>query len=499
MTVGRRAFTLLLLTFALVAAGGTAFLVMSLSGDDDAGRGRDWARAGREAPRIAGSGDESQGGSVPMRERPATGTGRNAGEGAPHGALPPGVREPFDDKDARIRHAQLSARVAELLDKIMAIEKVTERQKYWEELQTALRELGRRIDPALRDRLLTLLNEAEPRWRPLVGQTLGALEGDADTAKKLVRMLQERPASVYTRNAIYTAIGMMKVEAVVPDLLSLLGEGMENEELLVRAVGQIGGRETHKALLERIYKPLRPETRREIESVLGTTPDAAVLEAAAASLPDADPDARTSIVAVLGMARDPRYSETVIRLLDGEPSANVRQAAFRALGRIGDEKAGLVLLRQIEQGGELSRHATNALYEITNAATLTKLSERYDALNVDARVALVGAARRLPAPGETLNKLAISGLEDHEERVRVQAAGVLGRRGRDDHVEPISRFLDRARSLQELVTAMQALQTIASKASAEAGLARIHLLPAAQQEVYRQAFEKQAAAAMPDR
>lgn len=494
----RRAYSVLLLAVALLGAGGTAFLAMSLSGGEARGRGLS-ARVdvARQPPRI-GPAEPT----APAARREAGGSvaaGEPLPPGSHHTAVRPGLREPYDSQETRMRRAQLSSRILELLDQIMTLDKVTERHNLHTELQNALRELGGRIDPEIRDRLMKMLEEdSDPRFRPLIGQTLGALEGDAETAKRLVDLLKTRPANVYTRNAIFIALENMKVEAVVPDLLALLGEGHDNEELIVRAIGGIGGPDAQKALLQRLFQPLRPETRREIEAALGRVPDRTVLEAATAALPDADADAKASIVTMLGMTRDPRYAESVIRTLEGEAGENVRRAALRALGQFGDEKSGLTLLRYVSQGGDLARHATNALQSISNADTVTRLAEDFDRLPTEARAALMGAALRLPVPGAKLEKLALATLADGDERTRRAAIQVLGRRGRADHVEPVARAIERAQSMTELNAGMQALQSIATRSAAQAGLDRLHLLPEAQREAYRRVFERIREAAPPD-
>lgn len=480
----------LLVLGALVGAGVVSYLAVTLLLDPAEVRGSREERVGdRRVQPGERSGEALDAGNARPRqgEKPAA-----PGEG-PGSSVPPGLRQPEDGPSGAQYFGERQAEVIRLLEEIQNTEDAAQRHRFYQQLLQTLRELGRRIDPSTRDRLIEMLTSVESRWRPLVGDALGCLGGDVETAKKLVDLLKARAGDVYTRNAIFSALGQMKVQEAVPALLSLLGEGQDNEELIVRAIGDIGGTDAQTALLARLHQPLRPETRREIEAVLGRGMERALLQQAADSYADAGPDARASICIVLGMTRDPRWAEMVISATDREGYEPARKAGIRALGYFGDEKSGEALLRYIDGGGDLGREATKALHEITNAETIAGLAGRWDSFREDAKTALMGAASRLPVPGEKLMGLAVSGLEDPIEGVRTASARTLGRQGRNDFVEPVGRFLDRARNLREISSALQALLKINTKEAAEAALARLGALPENQRTAYRTLFEKMAA------
>ncbi|MGH7162017.1 MAG: HEAT repeat domain-containing protein, partial [Planctomycetota bacterium] len=411
--------------------------------------------------------------------------------GAPSGAVLPGGRTPFDGPEARLELAHASARLLETLDAITQEPDPNRRHQRWTELKSLLRELGHRVDPVVRDRLIDMLTTVDQNWRPLVGDALGALEGDAGTAKKLTALFQSRPENRYTRSAILIALGKMKVPDVVPELVATLGSGYENEDLIVRAIGQIGGPDAQQALFERLGKPIQPETRREIEAVLGNAPVAAVVKAMVDALPDAHPQLRASLLNILGTTRDARHADAVLKLLENEKDEGVRKAAIRALGELGDARCGAALLKIVEEGGAPARDAERALHQLRDPETVAAIADRWDRLSDQGRAALMGAWSRIPLPGEKGTTLAReTGLRDRDERVRTGSLRLLGRPGANDNVEPIAAHLRRNPNIREASTAFESLRRINTPEAAEAAIHHLYVLPEAQRDSYRQMFEK---------
>lgn len=404
-------------------------------------------------------------------------------------------RIPEDSAEAIRQRYQDSKRVLAILDEIMTVK---DRQKRWDlhrELNALLRRLGHRVDPDVRERLLELLFTAEPKWRPLVGDALGSLQGDVDAAKALVAIIRNGEAqNVYTRHAVYTALGKMNVKEVLPELMGMLGRGHPDEPLIVEAVGKLAGPEEVGALLDMLQGTLRPVTRRKIQRVLAEKSNyPGLLNKIAKRLPDADADTRRSFVEILGSARDERHAETIRRLLENETDQRVRDSAILALGNIGDLESGRHLLSMVESGSpEDQRKASSAMRHIRDGETIEELAQNWDRLGDDGRKAVIAAAAALPKPGRDLAELARKqGLFDKDMPIRTLSVRLLGRTGKNENVEAIGQFLGRAKHPSEWSAGMRALMEINTKTAAERGLSYLDVVPDKRtRENYARRFRK---------
>jgi len=413
------------------------------------------------------------------------------------GAVHPGTRQPFDsDETIRLR-AQQSGRVVELLDTMMQEQDATRRWNLARELQDLLRTLGKRVDPAVRDRLLVMLTTVDPQWRGAVGEVLGSLEGDVDTANKLVDMLRNRTGEINTRRAIYAALSKMNVREIAPRLLGMLGENYDDEFLAVRALGSVGGMEETLALLDRMVKhPLRDETRREIETVLQTKRGAKDLMNRIAEALGQEPAVETkrSLVKVLTASDDPEHRAMIREMAKNETDAETRREAILGLGRFGDEESGRILLDLVQTGeGNERLRAVQAIHTIQNSETVEALAKNYDTLDAEGRLAVLGAGARLLPPSDRMATIARDrGLHDDEMRVRTTSARLLGRqRGRDDNVEALGAYLSRSKHPSEWNSALQALYEIGTRKSAEEGIRGLGVVPNDQQrQHWRDKFEE---------
>jgi HEAT repeat protein len=473
----KRQTSLLLVAIAVTGVAATALLFWLYSGD--AAVDRSGGRATTDTRDSIGLRGRSGAAAQPSAvERKQGGDGRLRTGGIYTGDR----RTPSDSAETiRQRHAD-SQRVLVILDEIMTVE---DRQKRWDlhrELNTLLRRLGHRVDPTVRERLLQLLFTAEPKWRPLVGDALGSLQGDVEAAKALVSIIQNNEAeNVYTRHAVYTALRKMNVKEVLPDLMEMLGHGHPDEHLIVKAVAKLAGAEETGALLDMLDGPLRPETRREIQRAVTEKAGSPGLMEKVAKRLEAAPDAQTrgSLVEILGSTREPRYGKTIRKLLDNETDQTVRDSAIRALGMIGDLDSGRRLLDMVERGSsDDQRKAASAMRYIRDGETIEELAQNWDGMGDDARKAVLGAAASLPKPGRDLTELARSkGLFDADLRVRTSAVRVLGQAGEDDNVEAIALYLGRCKHPSEWSAAMRALLTINTKSAAQRGLSYLDVVP----------------------
>jgi HEAT repeat protein len=383
--------------------------------------------------------------------------------------------------------------VTEILTKIQSLDDVNvdERMALFTELRSLIRSLGHRVDRATRDQMLRMLTSVEGKWRPLVGEALGYLQGDVETAKALMGMLQQRPTNVYTRSAILSALGKMQVKEVLPDLVATLGAGYDSEPLIVRAIGQIGGPEASAALLDRLDTPLDRDTAAEIERVIGQAANPVVMEEIKRRLKDASPKSRASMMDILAMTGDAAHAAAVRDMLATETDAAARRSAILALGRFGDPASGDALLRLLEGGSETDRQdAARAMERVRQPETIQRLAESYANMGEPARLAVLLAGSRVPAPGATLVEVAKQAIRDPVERIRMPCARILGQRGRDEHVEILADYMKRAESYRERAAALQALRQVGTPKAAETALSLLDLLPERQREPQRAVFEK---------
>jgi HEAT repeat protein len=356
--------------------------------------------------------------------------------------------------------------------------------------------MGHRVSPAVRQQLLEMLGTVEPKWRAQIADAIGSLEGDAETAHALVEMLKATPDDIYTRQAIFGALGMMNVEEVTPALFSLIGEGLPDEEMVVRTLGKLAKAEQFDRLFGLLDKPLRSQTRSEIENVLRDNARSPVfLDKVAAALDGADPAKRRSLLRILAVSTNPAHAEKVRTLLGTETDQESRALAITALGRYGDLASARLLL-EIAQAGPAGdqQRAVQAMFTITNAETVDALAESYGRLGTDGRRALMGAMARIPNPTEKMTKTAREeGLADPEMPVRSQAARVLGRRGQDENVEALANFLRRAQHPSEVAAALNSLEEIRTPKAAAAAIDALGAVPnERQRERWRERFLKMA-------
>jgi len=476
----RKSYTLMVLG-ALVGASVTGFLIVLLLGGTHR-RARQGASANVETAHGRTARDRSE---VARQEPKPVRIGR--GSPSSLGDVRK-KREPFDSPATREELARDSARVLEILDEIRAAETSKNRRDLYGELSKLIRGLGHRVTPRVREALLELLVDVEPQWRPLVGDTIGQLRGDTETASRLIDMLKAKPDSVKTRDAILTALGNMKVLDVVPELLDMIGSGSKMEIRVIKAVGRIGGDEAAMGLLGYLSRPLHAMTRIEIERALSQGRNPVALEEIRKALPKATDAESASYINVLGATRNDKYSDTVRNALANTKDTRTRKAAIRALGMFGDEKSGVMLLDLVQGGTKQDQiEATNAIHYIKDAATIGKLAERYDRLSDEARLAVLGAGARLQMPDKRLQDIAMKGLRSGQRRVRETSARLLGRRRNDAAVDSLVQMLRSSKSSSERTTALEALYRIGTRKSAEEALASLYVLP---NEAQRQSYQK---------
>jgi len=462
--------THLLLIAALAGAGAVAVLLLYLAGDAGALRGRAGGADGQDGAGTARV--SNRGATVVPSDDPQAQRGQPSHIRSPE--VLPGQRDPYDSPEYLAAQAQYSDRVVELLKETLDPSlKFEERRTRYMELQRLLRLMGHRVTPEVRQQLLQMLVTVEPRDSMLVGEAIGSLEGDKQTALALVDMLQGPDLHLRVTHAIYAALGSMNVREISGPLFGMIGEGREDEHLIVRTLGTVAGPDEVRKLFGKLDGPLRDQTRTEIELVLrqkATLPG--LLDEVAGALDDADVTKRRSLLRILGASSNPEHAEKVRELLAKETDPDSRRMAIQALGSFGDPESANTLLDIVKTGSQTDqRRAVQAIHTIRNPETISMLAGQWTGLDAPGRLAVIGAAARLPDPSDDLVKLARSkGLYDEDMRVRSSAARLLGRPGQDDNVTPLCEFLGRAQHPSELSAALSALEQIGTKRAAEDAL-----------------------------
>ena len=402
-----------------------------------------------------------------------------------------GLRDPWTSEQFENEMATRSYRVLELMDEILESDEkdYQARRNLLRELQRHIRALGQRVDVAVRNRLLTMLVTVEDRYRTMVGDVIGQLRGDKETAKLLVDLLKQNPDSVRTRRAVTNALGNMQVAEMVPELFSLLGEGHQNEEWIVDAIGRLADSDSRLKLLARLDKPIKSLSKQAIIRVLGQSRDPQVMETLRKGLVEAGPENQVAYLQMMAMTRDPANSGAVIELLNKNPEASARRQAIRALGLFGDDASAARLMEMIHRGDVQDQtSASSALRNIRNPATLDSLTKDWSNLDDKSRAALVGAGSNLAQPGKKLVEISMEAIRDPNRRIRSSSAIVLGHSRDPRAIDPLIGLLRNAEHNSERSTAINALLTLGTKEAAERGL---HALDVISNPRQRASYERQ--------
>ncbi len=477
-----------LLIAAVCGVALTGILVFQLTGNEEGGR----APSGDTRETRVASGDDgpAERKYTFPKLRPEPG-----GTGTWIKRMPGGLRNPSAIKPRDPAELDATQReIVELLEKILV---ETDQQKAFaagRELERLVRLVGHQLDPVVIDRLFDVLQTHEPeQLRRIAGMALGNLYGHTPTAKRLIHLIKSDPDNRYTRAAIYDALGEMKVSQIIPDLMEMLGTGVKDEHQIVRTIGRIGGEDAADALKDRLDKPIRPQTRREIERLLGRNTNRSTLGSIRKDLSGADVQTRLSYLRILGMTQNVANGAAIRGLLEeGENDRRVVGEAIRALGRIGDPASADFLLQMAENDDPTqsmrARQAASALGRIRNATTLSHVAKRWNDLSDRSQQNVLIAGSRLPRPGEDLRAIAKSALEDKNVKVRTSAANLLGRRGRNDGIPNLVQFVADSLSHAERYSGLTALQKIGTKESAQAGLGLLNGLPESQRRLWEDRF-----------
>jgi hypothetical protein len=221
-------------------------------------------------------------------------------------------------------------------------------------------------------KIVRLMNpDQPPEVRSAAALVLGELGGrDAEVSKALCEHLRDDDAAL--RMQVIRAVGKLRVEPALPQLLERIKEGGAEAEQAALAAARLGARGTRG--LQELMPKVAPGLRRYIAAALAGSgtggddtglrvlldPDPGVIEAAVRSLmgqiptlPPAklealteqllrlaqdkktplSPHSQVAVVRLLGAVEDPRAAEVLWDRILSPQSAEVRTAALQALGK----------------------------------------------------------------------------------------------------------------------------------------------------------------------
>jgi HEAT repeat protein len=227
---------------------------------------------------------------------------------------------------------------------------------------------------------------------------LGKLDGTKDPAARASLL------DVLSRRADKEAVGRVAEAAKdEPDprsrahALRLLGEAAQGKEsrktLDGKEVGTLDGKELASVLLPALDSGGEPAVA--AEEVLSKLPGAAVTESLVSAGTGAPPKKLAALMRILGARRDPKGIDAV-KARSKDPSLEVRVAALKSLGSLGDPSTASLLLDAIRSGGGAERDAA------------------------------VTALARLP--GDEAGKAVLAALQGEKGAVRAALLRVLGAR-----------------------------------------------------------------------
>jgi aminopeptidase N len=207
---------------------------------------------------------------------------------------------------------------------------------------------------------VTVSKAAQTFWLPAESAPLMVLFDKGGHLLKSVEFHKEKKEWLYQlKNAAdladradaVVALGKIKNDE---EIVAALGETLRNDKAWgVRAtaadtLGQLGGASASKLLLAALDSPEKPWVRSRVVSALGNTKDDAVVTARLNAIAKQDDSyrARAAALQALGRLKGPDAFQILDAAVAGDsPDGFLRNAALRAFGSLGDDKAVPLLLQ----------------------------------------------------------------------------------------------------------------------------------------------------------
>jgi HEAT repeat protein len=373
------------------------------------------------------------------------------------------------------------------------------------ELKQTLKAIG---EPAVQP-LITALKDADPEMRRQAARTLGMM-GDRRAVEPLIAILEDDRI----RGAAADALGCLGDKRAVEPLIAIIGseDRVAFRSDCVRALGAIGDKRALVPLISMVKGQRDDLTRGIAAAALGNFHDDDAIDALIGALRDDNGHVRESATASLGKIGDKRAIPPLVSMLadDGVRSkkqaaaslmelgdergveillssadeeelatlvergidvvppclaalenddANRRRTAAWILGRFGDERAVVPLIKLLNDNHEHVQHnAARALGSLTDKRAVEPLVEALRKADGSFRVSCVEALGRLGDAGAFDALQSIWLREAGEERLDVMLAWAMYRLDAD---RAMTLYLGRFRDADMCVRAVKATGTVA--------------------------------------
>jgi cellulose synthase operon protein C len=199
--------------------------------------------------------------------------------------------------------------------------------------------------PGVSERVIPWLSATDRRMR-LAAAELLALYPTARATATLGRVLGDPDQEV--RIAAATALGASGDPAAAMPLLGHLDDTVpEVQARVVGALARLGDPSAVVPLIGKVQHP-RPTVRLAVVQALGKLGDARAASALVLALRDTQGSVRVAALVALGQLRASEATAPIAALLVDQQDEEVREAALRALARIGTPEALQALLKALE-------------------------------------------------------------------------------------------------------------------------------------------------------
>jgi HEAT repeat protein len=270
------------------------------------------------------------------------------------------------------------------------------------------------------DELVAIDNDAWRAAEPAATALLGKVRGEARSA--LADVFQRRGAALRARRALRDRspvrraraaelLGDLKLTEAVPELCDLLEDRQPDVRIVaVRALGRIGDPAAAWRLLASLDRPDPTPSLLVTDAMVQLGTEVEVTLSAALDHPQAR--VRAVCLDALGLLGATGTVSRVARVLDADPSLDVRVAAALTLGKFGARSGVPPLTDALEDGRPVPLRATaaRALGELGAASAVPRLEALLDDGAYRVAHAAAHALRRLgPVGHEALRRAATTG------------------------------------------------------------------------------------------
>jgi HEAT repeat protein len=256
---------------------------------------------------------------------------------------------------------------------------------------------------------------------------------DGEIGQAIRGCLHDEDAGV--RVAVLRAVGKLKIESALSDLLERIRHGGEEADLAAQAAARLGARGT-KALQDLMPK-VAPGLRRYIASALAGGGTASAETAAVHMLLDTDPGvveatAKSFLAQIptLTSGQKKTLAGELLELLEGKPSSHAEAAAVRLLIALEDSRATNVLWERIQPSFSPTTRATSlqALAKWVEEPSKEQLKRLFTcAADPDFRVAAPALMILQPLPADARTRAGwLSLLRAPDKSVRLVAVEKVG-------------------------------------------------------------------------